>query len=314
VPKLKPDSATTTPVKKSTVSTVDSPNTLTRPTALFSPAGTPTKNAFADPNSAVKAIPEPEHTALSVIQSTIARSPSRGFKEPATVAELSRKGSILAQSSTDTKDSGRWSARDSGKEFGSVLASAEFDSSNQAFFETRGRMPIKEKDRPPVPVPTWGPPAGSTHSTHDPTPVPAPVPAPALVPALHVSSAAATAAGQNHHTHPASAHESREDELIRRNPLSRPVTSSELTEALQLVKYDFHRELQALMREQVRQFSIAQVRRRHLPSHTFLSYPLILHCIDGILCTLLHTGQSALCKLFSCCRADNIHGLWCFSD
>ena len=282
MPKLKPDSATTTPVKKSAVSTVESPNTLTRPTALFSPSGAPPKNAFSEPLSAVKAIAEQEHTALSVIQSTIARSPSRGLKEPVTVAELSRKASIIAQSSTDTKDSGRWSARDSGKEFGSVIASGEFDSSSQSLFETKGRVPIKDKDRPPVPVPVWSPPASSVHSTHDPTPMP--VPAPALVPALHISSSATAATAG--HTHPAPTHESREEESIRRNPLNRPVTSSELTEALQLVKYDFHRELQTLMREQVRQFSIAQVRQCLRQISIPIPIPLPLHL--ALSCLILY--------------------------
>lgn len=41
--------------------------------------------------------------------------------------------------------------------------------------------------------------------------------------------------------------------------LQRPVTTSELQEAINMMKYDFHKELQMLIREQVRQFSIAKV-------------------------------------------------------
>ena len=39
----------------------------------------------------------------------------------------------------------------------------------------------------------------------------------------------------------------------------RPVTNQELTEALELIQYDVHREVHAVIREQVRQFSIAKV-------------------------------------------------------
>jgi WD40 repeat protein len=41
---------------------------------------------------------------------------------------------------------------------------------------------------------------------------------------------------------------------------SRPVSSTEFTEALQLLRYDIHEELHSLMREQVRQFALAKVR------------------------------------------------------
>ena len=39
----------------------------------------------------------------------------------------------------------------------------------------------------------------------------------------------------------------------------RPVTHQQLTESLQLIQYDVHREVQSVIREQVRQFSIAKV-------------------------------------------------------
>lgn len=60
------------------------------------------------------------------------------------------------------------------------------------------------------------------------------------------------------------------------NPHTRPVTSLELTEALDLVKYDFHREMQRLMKEQVRQFSIAQVLQCDVSYRTTL-YRSVLH-------------------------------------
>jgi hypothetical protein len=39
-----------------------------------------------------------------------------------------------------------------------------------------------------------------------------------------------------------------------------PVTSQELQDALALLRYDVHKEIQAITREQVRQFAIAKVR------------------------------------------------------
>jgi len=39
-----------------------------------------------------------------------------------------------------------------------------------------------------------------------------------------------------------------------------PVTSQELQDALALLRYDVHNEIQAITREQVRQFAIAKVR------------------------------------------------------
>jgi flagellar capping protein FliD len=39
----------------------------------------------------------------------------------------------------------------------------------------------------------------------------------------------------------------------------RPVNTKDLEEALELLKYDIHREIQEVIREQVRQFSIAKV-------------------------------------------------------
>jgi hypothetical protein len=42
----------------------------------------------------------------------------------------------------------------------------------------------------------------------------------------------------------------------------RPVTSKELEDALALLKYDVHREVQDVIREQIRQFAIAKVRYR----------------------------------------------------
>jgi hypothetical protein len=50
----------------------------------------------------------------------------------------------------------------------------------------------------------------------------------------------------------------KEDFSSLRNAV-RPVTAKELEEALELLKYDIHREIQEVIREQVRQFSIAKV-------------------------------------------------------
>jgi hypothetical protein len=39
----------------------------------------------------------------------------------------------------------------------------------------------------------------------------------------------------------------------------KPVTAQDLDEALMLLRYDLHREMQDVIREQIRQFSIAKV-------------------------------------------------------
>jgi hypothetical protein len=39
----------------------------------------------------------------------------------------------------------------------------------------------------------------------------------------------------------------------------KPVTAQDLDEALMLLRYDLHREMQDIIREQIRQFSIAKV-------------------------------------------------------
>ena len=49
------------------------------------------------------------------------------------------------------------------------------------------------------------------------------------------------------------------DETKSESNDSRPVTYGELTEALQMLKYDIHKELQVIIREQIRQFEIAKV-------------------------------------------------------
>ena len=57
-----------------------------------------------------------------------------------------------------------------------------------------------------------------------------------------------------------------EDEL---RSAIRPVSNQQLTEAMQLLKYDIHREMQGLLKEQIRQFSIAKV-PTYLPlCHTY---------------------------------------------
>ena len=57
------------------------------------------------------------------------------------------------------------------------------------------------------------------------------------------------------------------------------VTSAELSDALLLMKYDFHRELQTLMREQVRQFAIAKVRIFKMSANAFyyVFYRLLIY-------------------------------------
>jgi hypothetical protein len=51
------------------------------------------------------------------------------------------------------------------------------------------------------------------------------------------------------------------EEFASLREATRPVSQRELDEALDLLKYDIHQELQELMREQLRQFNISKVRR-----------------------------------------------------
>ena len=57
-----------------------------------------------------------------------------------------------------------------------------------------------------------------------------------------------------------------EDEL---RSAIRPVSNQQLTEAMQLLKYDIHREMQGLLKEQIRQFSIAKVPTCQPLCHTY---------------------------------------------
>ena len=71
----------------------------------------------------------------------------------------------------------------------------------------------------------------------------------------------------------------KDNEESDRRTSSKNVTSAELSDALLLMKYDFHRELQILMREQVRQFAIAKVR---IFKHLQIQFILFLY-ISNIL-------------------------------
>lgn len=53
------------------------------------------------------------------------------------------------------------------------------------------------------------------------------------------------------------------------------VTSQELSESLQLLRYDLHREVQQIIREQVRQFSIAKVKSRKRKENVYIYTSLV---------------------------------------
>lgn len=59
-----------------------------------------------------------------------------------------------------------------------------------------------------------------------------------------------------------------EDELRK---AVRPVSNQQLTEAMQMLKYDIHRELQGLIKEQTRQFAIAKVYHNFQHVYIFVS-------------------------------------------
>ena len=66
------------------------------------------------------------------------------------------------------------------------------------------------------------------------------------------------------------------------------VSSTELSEALLLMKYDIHRELQVIMREQVRQFAIAKVTKICNSSSVRKRSKLISACYRHSNTSLLH--------------------------
>jgi hypothetical protein len=67
-----------------------------------------------------------------------------------------------------------------------------------------------------------------------------------------------------------------EDEL---RSAIRPVSNQQLTEAIQLLKYDIHREMQGLMKEQIRQFSIAKVTKFMCVLETYFACDVTIYYI-----------------------------------
>ena len=114
-----------------------------------------------------------------------------------------------------------------------------------------------------VPLRTAPAPAPTPTSTPAPAPAPAPFavpphesPRPAAPAAAAASSSTTIATTATARYPPAAV--SPETDALRRAML--PVTVSELSEALQLLRYDVHKEIAAVTREQVRQFALAKVR------------------------------------------------------
>jgi len=93
---------------------------------------------------------------------------------------------------------------------------------------------------PAVKTTTPAPTAGQSKSLLHASAAPAP-PAPTQAPTVSASSAP-------------------EFDALRK--AIQPVSNQEFQEALHLLRYDVHKEIQAITREQVRQFAIAKVRQR----------------------------------------------------
>lgn len=85
------------------------------------------------------------------------------------------------------------------------------------------------------------------------------------------------------------------------------MTNQQLTEALQLIQYDVHREVQGVIREQVRQFSIAKVspiiRMRDVMTALYIAASHLRSFLrqDGWLCsTTVLWLCSAIIQLWFC--------------
>lgn len=59
--------------------------------------------------------------------------------------------------------------------------------------------------------------------------------------------------------------------MLKRALALQPVTSQELQESLQILRYDMHKEVQGIVKEQIRQFALAKVRGDAAQSHVCVS-------------------------------------------
>jgi hypothetical protein len=254
VPKLKSDSATGTPVRKSAPATPEAPPppassvTVThKPTALFSPETTPVKAVRAEPSSAAKIGLEQEINRSSTAQARIGQAAVDAIKR--SVSSSSTYNNSEREYDRGLTKSGEMGG--SWKEFPTRISTFEPDSTGYGM----------EKDRiSGSKVPAAG--AVSGPILRSPSASGSSLPAPRQV---SVPAAAASDSMPSFHSIYDNNNQC-DDDNSRKNPnwkghssQPRPVTAVELNDALQLVKYDMHREIQGLMKEQVRQFSIAQV-------------------------------------------------------
>ena len=246
MPKLKSDSVSTTPVKKSTTATPEAPSAAVThtPTALFSPEVTPVKPDRAEPVSAVKIGLEHEITRNSTVQARLGQ---------ATVESIKRTASSSSTHTALEREYDRGLPKHSDMGGGSWKA----NPARISIPESEGIGHVTDKDkisgsRVPAVVAASGPILRSPSASGSSLPAP-----------RQVSVAVADSMPSFHsiydNNNQCDDDNSRKNPNWRGNSTSRPVTSVELNEALQLVKYDMHREIQGLMKEQVRQFSIAQV-------------------------------------------------------
>lgn len=249
VPKLKSDSATGTPVRKSAPATPEAPPpppssvTVThKPTALFSPEVTPVKAVRAEPSSAAKVGLEQEINRSSTAQTRMGQAAVDAIKR--SVSSSSTYNNSEREYDRGLTKSGEMGG--SWKEFPTRISTFESESTGHGMEKER----ISGSKVPAVGA-VSGPILRSPSASGSSLPAPRPVSVPAAAsPSFH------SIYDNNNQC---------DDDNSRKNPnwkghsQPRPVTAVELNEALQLVKYDMHREIQGLMKEQVRQFSIAQV-------------------------------------------------------
>ena len=250
VPKLKADSVTTTPVRKSVAATPEAPSAAVivthKPTALFSPEITPPKAERAEPSSAAKIGLEHEITRNSNNNSTV-----QARLGQAAVDAIKRSASSSSNYNTSEREYDRGLVKNS--EMGGSWRETPVRISIPDY-ESTGHVVDKERSSgSKVPATAVAGPILRSPSASG-----------SSLPAPRQVSVAATDSMPSFHSiydnnSQCDDDNSRKNPNWRGNSQHRPVTSVELNEALQLVKYDMHREIQGLMKEQVRQFSIAQV-------------------------------------------------------
>lgn len=190
----------------------------------------------------------------------------------------SGKESFIVPARESGKELVRESSKDQGRESGKEREfNSSFSTSGEGKWKPAAARPVtviaavgdrsRDRNASPIPEPTstWKTPLVPPYSTQ-----PARSTSQSPVPPLNFNcdETEATRISQT----------SMQNPNVFVNPHTRPVTSLELTEALDLVKYDFHREMQRLMKEQVRQFSIAQVPQCDVSYRTTL-YRSVLSCI-----------------------------------